>query len=251
MRSTSSGSACARSLRASGSAANSAGVTLLTFSSVVCAERIVAASSWNAFVVDERALASGYSSGEPLAHDLRPRLRPSRPRHPPNLRARRRTGTDTSGAGADRTRADFSAMHVEDARRRGRRRWRSGRARCPSAASSPMPPSSATRLDGGVGVVHREVHRPERRHLGGHHRRLLHHPADRTAADLPLGVLTRRPGAVRLGGPPEHLAVEALRRLDVGGEELAPGPRARLVDQLGAGMACRPATPRTPRRPDR
>ena len=34
--------------RASGTRANSAGVTLLTFSSVVCAERIVAVSSWNA-----------------------------------------------------------------------------------------------------------------------------------------------------------------------------------------------------------
>ena len=49
----------ARGRRASGTAANSAGVTLLTFSSVVCAERIVAARSWNAFVVHQRALGVG------------------------------------------------------------------------------------------------------------------------------------------------------------------------------------------------
>ena len=44
--STASGSACARSAGV-GYRAKSAGVTWLTISSVVCAERIVATSSWN------------------------------------------------------------------------------------------------------------------------------------------------------------------------------------------------------------
>ncbi len=41
--------------------ANSCGVTLLTFSSVVCADRIVAASNWNAFSCTSAHSASGYS----------------------------------------------------------------------------------------------------------------------------------------------------------------------------------------------
>ncbi len=58
--STASGSACARS-RGVGYFANSSGVTLLTFSSVVWAERIVAASNWNALSCTSAHSASGYS----------------------------------------------------------------------------------------------------------------------------------------------------------------------------------------------
>ena len=59
--STSEGSACARSA-AVGYFANNAGVTMLTRSSVVCADRIVATRSWNAFSCASAQRASGYSS---------------------------------------------------------------------------------------------------------------------------------------------------------------------------------------------
>ena len=83
-RSTSSGSACARSAGV-GYLANSAGVTLLTFSSVVCADRIVATSSWNALSCTSAHSASGYSSASRARDLVGARLRTSRSGHPPNL----------------------------------------------------------------------------------------------------------------------------------------------------------------------
>ena len=85
--STSAGSACARSAGV-GYLANSAGVTWFTISSVVCAERIVAVSSWNGESWIERAQRLGVArilAREPLDHDRRPLLRAPRPGHAPRL----------------------------------------------------------------------------------------------------------------------------------------------------------------------